>query len=74
MKRLAHETGGAFFEVTHAHPIEAIYTEIEETLRNQTSLGYTRPPEARSGEYRKIKLTTRQRGLIVGARDGYYAR
>jgi VWFA-related protein len=34
MRRLAAETGGAFFEVTKDEPIEKIYAEIEETLRN----------------------------------------
>ena len=34
MQRLSGETGGRFFEVTEDHPIERIYAEIEEELRN----------------------------------------
>ncbi len=74
MQRLAVETGGAFFEVIPGRPIEAIYAEIEEALRNQYSIGYTPRNAGKSGEYRKIKLTARQRGFVVQARDGYYAK
>jgi hypothetical protein len=34
MQRLAHEPGGAFFEVSDAGPIAEIYAQIEETLCN----------------------------------------
>jgi VWFA-related protein len=74
MHRLAAETGGAFFEVTKSDPIENIYSRIEDALRNQYSIGYTPEPRAASGQYRKIKLTTKQAGLIVQTRDGYYSK
>jgi VWFA-related protein len=46
--------------------------EIEEDLRNQYSLAYT--PEKNEGPgYHKISLTTKQKDLLVQARDGYYA-
>ena len=47
MQRLAAETGGAFFEVTKSNPIEGIYTQIEDALRNQYSIGYTPETEIR---------------------------
>jgi VWFA-related protein len=72
MKRLARETGGGFFEVTSADPIDKIYTQIEEELRSQYSIGYTPDQDGPSGKYRKLKLTTKQEGLIVRTRDGYY--
>jgi VWFA-related protein len=74
MRRLAAETGGAFFEVTKDDPIEKIYARIEDELRSQYNLGYTREPRGASGTYRKIKLTTKQPGLKVQTRDGYYSR
>ncbi len=74
LQRLAQETGGEFFEVSEANPITRTYAAIEETLRNQYSIGYTPQAPGKSGQYRKIKLTTRQKGLIVQTRDGYYAR
>jgi hypothetical protein len=52
--------------------IDAIYKRIEEELRSQYSIGYTpdRPPSG-SG-YRKISLASRQKNLVVQARQGYY--
>jgi len=73
LERLSRETGGGFFEVSEKQPIDQIYERIQEELRNQYSLGYT-PDRANSGEgYRKIRLMTKQKGLIVQTRDGYYA-
>jgi hypothetical protein len=41
LHRMARETGGAYYEVTESHSIEEIYSQIEEALRNQYSIGYT---------------------------------
>jgi len=73
LEQMAKETGGAFFEVSRKQPIEQIYDRIQEELRNQYSLGYTpERPDAGAG-FRKIRLTVKTKGLIVQARDGYYA-
>jgi VWFA-related protein len=73
LQQISKETGGAYFEVSKKKSVEQIYSEIEEDLRNQYSLGYTSDrPDTESG-YRKIQLTVRQKGLVVQARDGYYA-
>jgi VWFA-related protein len=74
MKRLSGETGGRFFEVTKHQSIESIYSQIEEELRNQYSLGYTSDHQGNDKQYRKIKLTTKRPGLIVQTRAGYYPR
>jgi VWFA-related protein len=72
MERLSRETGGRFFEVTKSHPIESIYREIEEELRNQYSFGYTSDHQGNDKEYRKITLSAKRPGLIVQTRAGYY--
>jgi VWFA-related protein len=74
LERMAKETGGVSYAVTKNRNIEAIYTEIENSLRNQYSIGYTPPRAAADGKYHKIKLTTADRHLIVDTRDGYYAK
>jgi VWFA-related protein len=74
MQRLARETGGAYFQISDALPIGQAYADIEDALRNQYSIGYTPEKPGRSGEYRKIQLTVKQRGLVVQTRDGYYAK
>ncbi len=73
LERIAKETGGRFFEVSKKQTVEKIYESIAEELRNQYSLGYT-PDRADLVEgYHKIHLTTKQKDLVVQARDGYYA-
>jgi len=74
MQRLARETGGAYFEVSNNNPIEKVYAEIEDALRNQYSIGYAPQSAAQPGQYHKIKLTTKQPGLMVQTRDGYYSK
>ena len=72
LERISKETGGRLFEISKKQPIDEIYSQIEEELRNQYSLGYT--PGADSGTgYHKILLTTKQKDQIVQTRQGYYA-
>ena len=70
---MAKETGGGFFEVSKKHPIEQIYERIQEELRSQYSLGYKPESLDASPGFRKIRVTVKTKGLIVQARDGYYA-
>jgi VWFA-related protein len=74
LERISQETGGRLFEVSKKESVDQIYSEIAEDLRNQYSLGYTpdRTVEVAPG-YRKIQLTVKKKGLVVQARDGYYA-
>jgi len=73
LEQISKQSGGRLFEVSKKQPIERIYDHIQEELRNQYSLGYT-PDRAEVGAgYHKIRLTTKQKDLIVQARDGYYA-
>jgi VWFA-related protein len=74
LQRMAKETGGGMYEVDKTHSIESIYSRIEESLRNQYSIGYTPQKPGRDGKFRKIKLTVKGRGLVVETRDGYYSR
>jgi VWFA-related protein len=72
LDRISKETGGRLFEVSKKQPIDDIYAQIADELRNQYSFGYA--PAADSGTgYHKILLTTKQKDQIVQTRDGYYA-
>jgi VWFA-related protein len=73
LERMARETGGVSFGVTKNRPIDAIYSEIEEALRNQYSIGYTPSRSIPDGKFHRIKLTTRDNHLVVTTREGYYA-
>lgn len=72
--KLAHETGGAFFEVSKKLPIDQIYARIQDELRSQYSLGYVSDAPVKLSEFRKLQLTVKQKGLTVQARDRYWAR
>ena len=71
---ISKETGGRLFEVSGKKPIDQIYSEITEELRNQYNLGYTPDRDAsNNSSYHKIQLSAKQKDLMVQARDGYYA-
>ena len=53
LQRMAHETGGAYYEVTESRSIEQIYAEIEDALRSQYSIGYTPARAESDGKYHK---------------------
>jgi VWFA-related protein len=72
LEQIARETGGRFFEVTKKQPIDQIYSEIDEELRHQYSLGYAPEKADAASGYHKISLTTKQKDLVVQTRDGYY--
>ena len=72
LQQISRETGARFFEVTRKEPIQKIFSDIEEELRNQYNIGYTPERADNSGAYRHVHLTTKQKGLIVQTREGYY--
>ena len=71
LEQISRETGGRLFEVSKKEPIDKIYAQIEEELRNQYSIGYPVAKDATPG-YHKLSLTPKKKDLIVQARDGYY--
>jgi VWFA-related protein len=73
LRRMSKETGGGFFEVSKKRGIEQIFGLIEDELRSQYSIGYISDTPVRISEFRKIQLATNQKGLVVQARDSYWA-
>ena len=72
MSRLAKETGAGFFEVTKKLSIDQIFVQIEQELRSQYSIGYVSDIPVGYPAFRKILLATKQKGLTVQTRDGYW--
>jgi VWFA-related protein len=72
LEQISRETGGRFFEVSRKWTIDKVYEAIEEDLRNQYNLGYTSDQQGTDRGYRRIHLTTRQKGAVVQTREGYY--
>jgi VWFA-related protein len=73
LDRVATETGGQLFQVSKKLPVDAIYAQIGEELRNEYSVAYTPDRTDPGPGYHTIQLTTKKRGLIVQARGGYYS-
>jgi VWFA-related protein len=73
LEQISKATGGRLFEVSKKLPIEQIYAQIQDELRNQYNLGYTPDPADLGAGYHKIRLAAKQKDLIVQARDGYYS-
>jgi VWFA-related protein len=73
LERLSRETGARFYEVSKAQSIGQIFESIEQELRSQYSLGFVSDQPVTTSGFRKIRLTTKQKGLVVQATDRYYA-
>lgn len=73
LERISTETGGRMFKISHGLTVAQIYAQAEEELRNEYVLSYTPAALGTGGGYHKIQLTTKQKGLTVQARDGYYS-
>jgi VWFA-related protein len=71
LKQISKATGGGYFEFKKS--LDDIYSQINEELRNQYSIGYTSDKPESDGSYRKIELTVKKKGLVVQSRDGYYS-
>jgi VWFA-related protein len=74
LKRLSKETGASFYEVSKKQGIEQIYQAIEEELRSQYNLGFISDRPNEISEFRAMKLSTKQRDLVVQYRERYWAK
>jgi VWFA-related protein len=74
LQQMSRETGGGFFEVTKKQGIDQIFHSIENELRSQYNLGFVSDKPVRISEFRKLQLTTKQKDLVVQARDRYWAK
>jgi len=73
LERISRETGGGCFEVSKKQSIDQIYGLIQDELRSQYSLGYVSDQPVSVSEFRKIQLTTKEKGPIVRTRESYWA-
>ena len=74
LMRISHETGGGFFEVTKSLNLDQIFARIQDELRSEYSLGFVSDLPVRISEFRKLQVATDKNGLIVQARDRYWAK
>ena len=72
LEQISRETGGKMYKVSKKDPLSKAYAEINDELRHQYNIGYTSDAPADNHSFRRIHLTTRQKGLVVTTREGYY--
>ena len=73
LERIADATGGRSYVPFQLTEVANAFASIQEELRSQYAISY-KPADFRAdGAYRTIAITTRQKGLRVRSRPGYYA-
>lgn len=73
LRKMSEETGGHVFTVSSKHPLNEVFTEIQDELRNQYSIAYESTNAARDGSFRRIEIKVDNSNYRVQARNGYYA-
>ena len=73
LRKLSEETGGKVFTVSNKHPLTEVFTEIQDELRNQYSIGYSSTNSKRDNTFRKLEIKVDNPAYKSQARSGYYA-
>ncbi len=73
LKRMAEETGGRMFHVSHKHPLSEAFDEIQRDMRTQYAIGYIPTNPKKDGTFRRIDIKTHDKDQKVQARKGYFA-
>lgn len=73
LSSMAKETGGAFYQVSKKQPLDRIFDMIQEDLRSQYNLGFVSDRPTEVSQFRRLQLTVKRPGLVVQARDRYWA-
>ena len=74
LMRMSKETGGGFFEVSKRQGLDQIFALLEQELRSQYNIGYVSSEPVVISEFRKIQLATTHKGMVVQARNRYWAK
>ena len=72
LKKLARATGGEAYEVKRKRTLDDILDEINDVVRNQYAIGYSPARDLSEPGFRKVELRTKDKGLEVQTREGYY--
>lgn len=73
LKTLADKSGGRLLRADTLGSLPDAFSQIAAELRTQYMLGYYPTNKERDDRYRKIKVTTARKNVVVRARPGYLA-
>jgi VWFA-related protein len=71
--QLATQSGGRLLRADTLGSLPDAFAKIAAELRTQYAIGYYPANKTRDGQYRKIKVTTTRKNVVVRARPGYRA-
>jgi Mg-chelatase subunit ChlD len=71
--QLAIQSGGRLLRADTLGSLPDAFSKIAAELRSQYAIGYYPTNNTRDGQYRKIKVTTTRKNVVVRARPGYRA-
>ena len=73
LKALAEKSGGRLLRADTLGSLPDAFSQIAAELRTQYMLGYYPIKKERDERYRKIKVTTARKNVVIRARPGYLA-
>ena len=73
LQQLARKSGGAAYFPTTASSLAADYHKILDELRRRYIIGYESTNHTRDGRWRAVEIRTREKGVEIRSRGGYYA-
>jgi hypothetical protein len=73
LDELAKKSGGRLLRADTLESLPDAFAKIAAELRTQYAIGYYPTNKARDGQYRKIRVTTTRKNVVVRARPGYRA-
>ena len=72
LQEFSEETGGRYFQPFSWDDLDRAFEAINAELRSQYTISFT-PTTPRDGQFHEIEIVTKQKGLKVRARRGYFA-
>jgi hypothetical protein len=73
LMELANKSGGRLLRADTLASLPEAFARIAAELRTQYAIGYYPTNKTRDGQYRKIKVTSTRKNVVVRARPGYRA-
>jgi len=72
LQEFSEETGGRYFQPFSWDDLDEAFRSINNELRSQYTISF-RPNTPRDGQYHEIEIVTKQKGVKLRARRGYFA-
>jgi von Willebrand factor type A domain len=73
LMELANKSGGRLLRADTLGSLPDAFAKIAAELRTQYAIGYYPTNKTRDGQYRKIKVTSTRKNIVLRARPGYRA-